>query len=276
MFETSFSESTDIPFDRLLARLQRHPDVDALLLIGSSAGRKRVTSNIHLLIVVDAMPVTIASLSTRIDACVGDVTFMTVGQIDAYLARRDPFDAHDPGGLLVSWLRTGRIAYDRSGRLNRLAEQTYSDQRLSIAEDTIYEAWYQANLNLRHNRRLFESDSALRQTTVDVRVMLALHELLRAYLLVRRIPWRGEQAAIAAIQQLDPEFWERYEVCLQTTERALKFALYEALAALALEPAGGVWDDDETAVSLHEPPTPDTLAAGLDFWEQLVTLSEGD
>lgn len=275
MFETSFSESTDIPLDTLLARLQRHPDVDALLLMGSSAARMGPTSDIDLLIVVDAMPVALTSLSTRIGGRAGDVYLMTTHRIDAYMAQDGPFDANDWGGKLVSWLRTGRIVYDRSGRLNRLAEQTYSDRRLTISEDAIYEAWYRVNYNLRHNQRLFASDDPLLQATVDTRLLFSLHELLTAYLLMRRIPWRGDRAAIDYIRQHDDGFWERYEVCLETVDRKLKFALYEALAEIALEPAGGVWDDDETAVNPAQTPTADALATGLDFWEQLVTLSEG-
>ena len=276
MFETSFSESTDIPLDTLLARLRRHPDVDALLLVGSSASRPGPASDIDLLIVVDAMPVAVNALTTQIGTRQGVVHLMTTERIEQYLAQTEPFDANDRGGFLVSWLRTGRILYDRSGRLHRLADRTYSDRWLIIREDSVYDAWYRVNLDVRYVRWLGSATDPLTVMAVDARMLAALYRALTAYFTLRRIPWRGEKAAFDYLQHHDPGFWDRFEVCLNTPDRAQKMALYETLAALALDPAGGVWEDDETAVELAEPPTGDALGAGLEFWEQLVTLSERD
>jgi hypothetical protein len=109
---------------------------------------------------------------------------------------------------------------------------------------------------------------------VDIRLLYSLPEVFVGYSRARGLPWRGEKELIRHLQRHDPHSLDLFRQCIAETDRERKVALYEQAAALALEPVGGLWPQEATAVQFQGGAVwrSDTVENALAFWDSLAAL----
>ena len=242
--------------EEVLAALERSRAVEAVVLLGSTAGETAPWSDLDLLVVLGEGAPPLGTLATRIDGRFADVLFFR----PADLARPDPRIAH--------WLATGRVVFDRSGVLARVPP--------APAEPPDYADLYgpadHASYNLAQTRRMLGAADPLYRRALDWRFLYQLLDLWQGYFRMRALPSRGEKEDIRYLAAHDPAWLELFERCLHETDRPGRVDLYARLVEATF---GAVWPDGATAVTLTERPAgPADVRAALAFWNGLFARRE--
>jgi hypothetical protein len=235
MRTTSDAPASFQTLDDLLARLREQDIVDGILLMGTT-GTDKLTpaSDYDLLLVLSRRPAPLRTVTTWAGGRLTEIyctTTQTVERVSVNPSRS--LDGSD-AGTLVNWLRDGRIARDRSGRL-AIAQATVRRQPPpALATDgEIHEARRKISYNVAHLDRYLAAGDPASDMAADLRLLYSLFEVALHYFTVRRIPWRGEKAAVRHWAARDPEFLSLLRRCFATTDRREKAALYAMLARRA-------------------------------------------
>jgi hypothetical protein len=220
------------------------------------------------------MPAPFTVALTCIDHRLTDIIFATRRQIEEILALDAPTNGEEWPGRLIQWLQTGRIAFDRSGRLAQAQTKAQSNDWLLPLDDyDVYMAWFGLNYNLNQTRRLMAAEDPVYLIAADIRLAYyGTSDLLWRYFRIRKLRWQGEKAAVRYLSTNDPDYLTLLQQFLASGERRAKFALYEQLVALAAAPGGGLWLPGATAIEFKPDGFgPTTAAEALAFWESLLT-----
>jgi hypothetical protein len=277
MFVTAPPIPSDLTLETTVSRLAACPAVDGVLLTGSTANLGlTVTSDYDLLIVLDD-PLPLHVGLGHLEGRLADLAFTSIDLLDRMVADPDGTAGLPLAWPIVRWLTNGTIAYDRDRRLAR-AQAAAQDGALRLPPDqhAIYSVWFRANYNVRHARRLLASSDPAVLLALDLRLLYSLYDLVPAYFILQDLPWVGEKVAVRHWQTRDPEFRALLEAALAAPDRRQKVALYEELAARALQPAGGLWPADATGLEFRPdaPFSPSLVADGLALWARLIGEEE--
>jgi hypothetical protein len=241
MFPTTISQSNQLSLNEVIARLQQHDAVDSVLLMGST-GQNAVNpaSDYDLVVVLSSQPEPIAMLQTVIDQRLAEVYFFSTDTLDQIAG--DQYNAQ--GGALPSsgdrvafytWLQTGRIAFDRNGRLARVQQHLRTTTWFNpIGDAQRYAIWFGHNYNLQHTLWIARSTDPLYQREVDIRLTFTVFFLFCDYFHLRGLPWQGSKAAMRWLEQHDPDYLTLFHAFLDATNRADKLPIYEQLVPLTL------------------------------------------
>ena len=91
------------------------------------------------------------------------------------------------------------------------------------------------------------------------------------YWKIRHLRWKGDKEAIRYLATHDPAYLDLLRQFLPEGDRERKFRLYVQWVGRATAPAGGLWQEGATAMTLNaEGVQPDTIAAGLNFWKEMI------
>jgi hypothetical protein len=276
---TSISQGNQLALSEAIARLALHDAVDGVLLMGST-GQNALgpASDYDLVVVLSNLPEPIALLHTVIDQRLAEVYFFSTDTLDQIADEQH----NAQGGALPSagdrvafytWLQTGRIAFDRNGRLARVQQHLRTTQWFNPAGDAQrYAIWFGHNYNLQHTMWIARSDDPLYQREVDIRLLFTVNLLFCDYFHIRGMPWQGSKAAMRWLEHHDPDYLTLFHSFLDATNRADKLPIYERLVQLTLAPVGSVLSDKETAVQFAPDTafTPEMVERGLAFWEHLL------
>ena len=282
MLPTSISQSNNLTLNQVITRLALHEPVDGVLLMGST-GQNALSpaSDYDLVVVLSQQPEPIALLHTLIDQRLAEVYFFSTDTLDQITDERNS----SQGGELPSagdrvafytWLQSGRIAFDRNGRLNRVQQHLRTTEWFKPAGDAQrYAIWFGHNYNLQHTKWIARSDAPLYQREVDIRLLFTVNFLFCDYFHIRGLPWQGSKAAMRWLEQHDPAYLTLFHSLLDATNRIDKLAIYEQLVPLTLAPVGQLLSEQQSAVNF----APDTafepamIERGLAFWESLLTIA---
>lgn len=274
MFPIGTARTVAMTLDEVVARLARDAAVDGVLIMGSGgAGALTPESDYDVLVALAESPAPLSLAFTTVDGRLSEVLFTDAATLDRLLAAAPPLPDDSADATLVGWVQTGRIAFDRAGRLARLQAHLRSgDWTAGTSARAIYDAWFKVNYNVKQTRRIVASTDPVYLTAADFRLLYGIAELIPAYFTVRRLPWRGEKEFVRHFQAHDPAYLDLFRRCVAAPDRALKAALYEQLAALTLAPLGGLWPDDATAVQFPpgEGAVGQEAARLLAFFEGLI------
>lgn len=276
LFSTLSLSSDSLPLDEIIRRLARQPTVDGVLLMGSTAGdRMMPTSDYDLLVLLSELPMPLNLILTHIDHRLAEIYFMSAAELDRILQQAAAVSSESYAAAVVGWLRTGRIVWDRSGRLGK-AQQTVRKDTLVRPPDltTVYNTWFSINYNLQHTKWVLSSDDPVYQMKVDLRLLFSLSDLWTGYFRIRQIPWHGHKHSINYMMEHDPSYFALFQQCVATCDRHGRFTLYEELAERTLAPLGGLWPAGATAAEFSFPDgadfEPEVVNAGLALWEALI------
>jgi hypothetical protein len=279
MFPTTISQSNQLALDEVIARLAQHATVDGVLLMGSTGqDTLSLASDYDLVVVLSCQPEPIALLHTVIDQRLAEVYFFSTDTLDQIADEQHSAQGGDlPSAgdrvAFYTWLQTGRIAFDRSGRLARVQQHLRTTEWFNpIGDAQRYAIWFGHNYNLQHTKWIARSNDPLYQREVDIRLMFTVFFLFCDYFHLRGLPWQGSKAAMRWLEQHDPAYLTLFHAFLDATNRADKLTIYAQLVPLTLAPIGLVWTDEETAVNFAPDTTfePEMIARGLAFWESLI------
>ena len=270
------------PLDELLAQLAGQGFVSGILLLGTT-GTAALTpaSDYDLLLVFDALPVSLRMVTTWVEGRLTEVYCTTAQTIERVAENPAAWSDTSEEGILVNWLRDGRIVHDRNGRLASIQERVRQGTRPAPATvGEVYEARRKIAYNVAQLKRYLAADDQISQVVVDLRLLYSLFEVAVHYFTVRRLPWRGEKQAVWYWANHDPEYLNILRRCLAERDRQHKVGLYEELAQRTLAPVGGLWKSGATIVATGvtwgagaESAASGTVEDALAFWQ---TLSAGE
>jgi hypothetical protein len=264
--------TTTMSFDDWLERLAGHQAIVGLLLIGSGAAETMTEwSDIDLLVVFDRLPAPFRVVNTWVDDRLTEVYCITRQALDR-ITTAEAWPSASEEGVVVAWLRLGRIVLDRDGELAAARDVARSTIRLMEATDEqVYHAWVKIGYNVAQMKRYLAMGDDIANLTVDMRLLYSLSEVMTSYFVVRRLPWQGEKAAIRYWMEHDPVFLEMFQACLAELDRQRKVGLYEEVARLAVEPVGALWTYGTTAISLGWGFASDDSVAGMAHLQEALT-----
>lgn len=266
--------TNNLTFAEVITRLSEHSAVDGLIIVGSAAQEQLTpVSDYDLVIILSAMPVPLHVGVTYIDGRFTDLLFHTVDQVEQILAATTPFDFWDWTGRLVGWLQTGKVVFDRHGKVGQAQTKVKAGVWLQTNhEQAAYGAWQRINYNLQVVRRYLTADDPAYLAAADIRMMLfGPQDLFFNYFAVRELPPDSEKKAIQYLQTHDPGYLQLFNCFLTEQDRAVKFQLYEQLAVLTLAPVGALWQTGETVLNLDVQVVSSALEEeAMDFWEALI------
>ena len=276
MFPTTLSKSTTMALEEVVHRLSSHPVVEGILLSGSVGQGKALTpaSDYDMLVVLSRMPVPLQLGLTYIDHRLTECGFMSAEFLDQLLDNTfDQTQANWWQRGLLGHLQTGKIVFDRSGRLQQVQGLVQTGaSRKPITEQERYTTWWDVNYDLKHTKRVLLSPDPVYLLGVDFSLLRKLNDLFRAYFCVRAIPYPGEREALRYLEVHDQPYLVLFQQCLAESERERKVHLYEQLASLTLAPVGGLWGEEVTSIALDfaDEFHPETIREALSFWESLL------
>ncbi len=264
--------------DEMLARLTHHQLVDGILFLGSTGTDSlTATSDYDLLLVLADLPSPLRLVTTWVDERLTEVYCTTVSAIERVAANPEAWLDASEEEILVTWLREGRIVYDRTGRLAGAQDRVRGVPPARPDERKIEEAWREIGYNVAQLRRYLASDAPATQVAADLRLLYSLFEVARGYFTVRRLPWRGEKAAVRYWSAHDLGYLNILRQCLGEPDRRRKAELYEELARRTLAPVGGLWETGTTVVASGAAwgagttqGASGTTADALALWERLT------
>jgi predicted nucleotidyltransferase len=261
--------------EAVLDQLSQHPAVDGLVTVGST-GRGALTpvSDYDLLLVLSEMPVPLHVGITYIAHRLTDLLFATTTHIDHILTASVALNGDAWEGRVARWLATGKVVFDRHGRVGQTQTKLQSGTWIQpFADIDSYGAWIGVNFNLLHTRRLMRSDDPIHLHAAELRISLyGISTALFSYFRIRKLPWEGDKAAVRYLIAHDPEYFAMLQQCLREPDPHRKFAAYEQLAAATLTPIGDLWSGEPTVLwNDMVPATWEILEGGLAFWEELLS-----
>lgn len=267
-----FSRSHKHSLSTICEQLAKHKDVAGILVMGSGSGEALTPySDYDLLIVLRKKPTPVSVGVTEIDGRFTDLIFAEVSEIVELLKQNRSPTPDSWAAALAHWIRSGVIRHDPDGLLHQVQTREWSSvQPLQDALD-LYGLWVHDNYNLAQNRRMAAAPDPLYQQALDIRLLYTLSDLFSHYFRIRRLPWRGEKAALLHLQAHDPEFLALWTRCLAETDRAYKFTLYEKLISHTLAPVGDLWQGIPTIFQFNDTSVTVGLLEQMDgYWQELV------
>jgi hypothetical protein len=275
------AQTTGLSRDEVIARLTASPAVAGILLIGTTGTPAQTESSDHdLLLVLDDLPVPLRIVNTWIDHRLAEIYCTTTETIARIAASPIEITPASETEVIANWLRTGRMAFDRAGTLQRAqaAARSAAPSPATTARDR-YASWRTIGYNVAQLKRYAAMDDPVSATAVDLRLLYSLAEVMTGYFTARNLPWRGEKAAVGHWSEHDPAFLDCVRACLAEPDRRRKVERYDELARLAMAPIGELWSAGTTTVDLgpafgSDRPSPDgDVETTLAFWDSLISAN---
>lgn len=278
---TTPSRTATLSLPEVLARLSAHAEVESLLLMGST-GQQALTpsSDYDLLVVMSSLSEPLGLIHTTIDQRLAEVYFVTAASLNPIL---DSATGTITGGALpqsgdqvalYTWMQTGQIVLDRTGRLTQVQQLLQrSDWFVPAPETQRYRIWFGANYNLQHTKWIASSPDPLYQREVDVRLLFTVYFLFCDYFHLRGLPWQGSKAAMRWLTTHDPAYLECFLAFLDAGTRERKLTLYEQLVEQTVAPFGALWPQQATAIQLADGSsvTAEQIERAFAWWDDTLT-----
>lgn len=282
LFSTLPTHTDTLTLDAFVAALRTRAAVDGILLMGSTASDTlTAASDYDVLLILADDPAAPRMVLTWVDGRFTEVYCTPVTALARLVTAPETWPDGSDEGETIRWLRDGRIAYDREGRLTAAQAVAQATPPGPIAPPTgAYWAWGTLSYNVAQAKRYLSSDDPVYREVVDFRLLYGLYDVVRAYFTVRDLPWRGEKEAIKYWTAHDPAYLADFRACLAETDRARKVASYEELAQRTLAPVGMLWQRGTAMVgagagwgagadTLAAPIAP-AIAAAEAYWHALT------
>lgn len=267
--ELLFPNNTDKrTLDEVIKNLENHPDVDAIISIGSDAtGMFKPYSDYDIPVILNKNHAKIKSIITYVDNKIAEFYFFESPKLKE-LMKKKLVDADSQEGKFLEWVQKANIKFDKSGIVGELKKAAAS-VKIEVSEEYIYTLWHSVNYNFMQNQRYFDSNDKLYHKALGMRLLYSVTEILTAYLAIRKMPWRGEKDAIKYFEVNDPGFYKIFEEYNNSVELSDKFGFYQELADLALAPLGGLVKNKEVLVDAENNNFPENIKKAHDYWTSL-------
>ncbi len=229
---------------QVITNLVHAPEVRGVFRTGTTASTLGPSSDIDLVVVLDACPEGIRSANTRIEGRFADIFFFDVPFVER-LAGLESVAINGFEGMFLTWLAKGAIEKDAMGQLASLQKSASAKLAASGVTQGEKEAcWFKINYNFIANKRYRDSDDPLYHKALELRLLYSVPELIVSYFTLRDIPWRGEKEAISYLEAQDPATFEIFTAYTKSSSLPGRFALYEQVFERVLHGEFGRWKED--------------------------------
>ena len=272
LFDLIPSSVTDeLSLDEVLARLRAQPEIDGILLAGTTGKTTlKPYSDYDLLIVLNEMAEPPSLIVTGIDGYLAELYFWRAAAIDEILEAPEQVEANSLHGAFVSMTARGEIVHDASGRLTRLREVAPHTFIESIQDHQRYDAWYSLTYNHAQNLRYFKSQDPLYLEALQCRLLYSISNCLSAYFSLRGLPWRGEKEAIRYLRAHDLVYWAQFLTTVSAGGIQRRFPEYVRLIELTLPAGLPLWPESYIVVQPTPGLTADLIARQTGRWRRWV------
>ncbi len=255
--------------DTLVTKLETKAEVDAVFLTGSfGLSNTSTASDIDIVIILKENRVKIKSVYQIVDGAFADIFFFDHRDIRRILAA-EKVDGNSMVGILVSWLLTAKILFDKSGLTTKASEHAHQVM-FFIPEKERIDIIQKISYNLLQNRRYYDSEDDAYREALGIRLLYSVTELITGFLTLHNEPWRGEKYAIAFMKSRNVDFYNAFLVYQSAACLATKIEAYEKMASVIqhLHPLL----DYRTPVSTSTHDSQSETANQLKkFWERLTS-----
>jgi predicted nucleotidyltransferase len=260
------------PLDRFLELLSSSPEVNGLVLFGSTGERKTHDySDNDVFVITSEMP-PIFFACTRVEDKLCDLTFAGLAELEQAISPGPSLEhTDDRRGWMLAWLSAGEVVFDREGRVAALQDGVRRNPPVFDPDAAeLFRRWDHANYNLAQSARYASSPEPLYRRAFELRMTYQLADLMVDYFWARKLVWRGEKEALKYWEDHDPEYARTFFDCLHERDAPQRLTLYQALVGKTFAGLGGVWPREATSISAAEGADP---ARGADYWSRLVGLA---
>lgn len=237
--------TTDKTIDDTIKLLTKRSEVTAIVTLGTTAtGQLTPDSDYDVLLVLKDHKPNFSVEISIIDGRTADILFVAAEQI-TLLTLKSVQEFSPPELSISRWLSNGKIIFDRDSKTSKAQEAC----RLKLSDNTpgqhfLADRAQHLNYDLRVNKTYARSTNPLYLQALRLRELHSFSNLFMGYFALRGVPWEGEKRALKHLQQSDPTFLELITSWLNETDLKQRMEIYSEVAAIVLEPAGGIWPDN--------------------------------
>lgn len=255
---------------KLIDKLSTKDEVDSAFITGSLAkGQLSEDSDIDLVVVLKENRADIRSAFTYVDNHFADVYFFDLTDVDR-ITRAKSLKGNSMDAVFLSWLKSGEIKFDKSGKISELAKIAGSIE-VVIAEEDKNNAWQKVNYNYIANRRYFNSSDVLYHEALELRLLYSTIELVTSYFALRNIEWRGEKEAITYLKENDVPYYNQLISYSKTSSIDGRYKIYEALVHGTLTKEYPLWTSDLVFPMSNKNNSTAEREKLTDFWRRLLS-----
>lgn len=265
-----------LSLEEVIALMMKTPWVDGIAKFGSqTTSRADISSDYDLLILVKELPAHVFQMVTSIAGRVADVVLVEVETADRLLAHPEPYQPKSFEALFANKMRTARILYDASQRLQKVRDlvsgPSWEDQPTKVYDfSAAYKLWFWLSHGLLHMQRMLQSHDPRYFAAVDMMLVANLPVAWRGYFDIRHIDWEGEKAALRFWDEHDRAYSSTVSRCLAAVDLDDRYTAYRTLVELTLEPVGAPFGGGVTGVILAGENSRAAVQAVLRHWHKLL------
>ncbi|GEM_PF-6036489 len=257
----------------LIKHLEASPHIHGTVMYGTIPDENNRISDYDIVLIHDDSDLaTINKMITSVDHRITDVIFVHVDDVKQALVAELPVAENSTAGGIFKKIEGAQILYDPDKLLHDVQMKLDDEVNwLSHSPDALYHDWYWLNHQLVHIRRMAQSEDHMYLLSVRLKMCKNIGAIYRAYFKTRHLPWRGEKPALIYWSKHDPNFYNLILQFLQESSTKAQVIIYERLIELALQPVGGLWDDNVTAIILNgASQDKDDIQATYTHWLEVI------
>lgn len=244
----------------LITRLSQNTNVLGILRYGSSdAFEGKAGGDVDLFVIVKKRPAEVESLHFHVGHTPVDLNLRTLADLHR----------HPPLTEIDAAIREAEVIFDRAETVKTALAQIKAHTPVPLTHNQIaWDRFCQQHVIDKVNGRL-ESHPILCALLLSTNI----YWLIQAYFRVRRLPYKGEKAALNWFQQNAPEIFELIERFYQTRALSGQLSITEDLTDRVLEPIGGPWKRGELITFGTTDGVENLNEKGEAFFKALITES---
>ena len=201
----------------IIHSLKGKDSVDAVLLVGSqSKDEHKEYSDIDLVVILKEKTSNLQSLFQWVDGKPCDIFFFDGAILQLFLEAKT-IPANKMDAVLLDWLDTAKVYFDKSGILKSLMDNKESlKAKLEVPIEEMVSFESKINAMYVTNKRYFDSGNPEYHDALETKLLQDIYDVLIGYFEFRSIPWRGEKTMPRYLKENDETFYDAYVSCLRS------------------------------------------------------------
>ncbi len=256
---------------QIIKALENNASVDAVLLVGSqSKNEHKEYSDIDLAVILKEKTSDLQSLFQYVDGKPCDIFFFDGAILQLFLGAKT-IPANKMDAVLLGWLDTAQVYFDKSGILKSLIDNKESlKAKLEVPVEEMVSFESKINAGYVTNKRYFDSANPEYHDALETKLLQDVYNVLIGYFEFRAIPWRGEKTMLRYLKENDTAFYNLYMSCIRTVNLEEKFKLYEQLVSGVFYGEYCLWDREVVRPYTNRPLKKVEQAHLVEYWKGLI------
>lgn len=255
--------------DILVARLKEKKEVDAVFLTGSfGVSAESAASDMDLVIILTENRIRLKSVYQFIDNIFADIFFFDQKDLRRILAVKT-LDGNSMDGILVSWLLTAKILFDKTGLTTQMKDRAHQIS-LFVSEKERKDIIQKISYSYLQTTRYYNSGDALYRDALEIRLLHSVIELITGFFTLHGEPWRGEKHATAFMRREDAQFYSALLDYQTAAKLSSKVTAYEKMVE-RIKYTSPLLDYRQPVCISKEGDSQEAIKTLRAYWEQFIT-----